>query len=144
MRSYGMVSGWLRRVTTIRLWRIGTGELERSYVGHNAAILGLRWNERRTQLLSYSEDGTARIWDIASGEEVRRFSGHTGALTTARWFADEERVLTAGVDGTVRQYFVELPDLLAAICQRLGPYTISEAEWRGLVGDIPYDGRLCQ
>ena len=53
----------------VRLWDLQTGQMVRSFSGHNLSVSHVRWGG--SLLLSASKDYRVRIWDMVSGACVR-------------------------------------------------------------------------
>lgn len=68
---------------------------------HQGRVSGTTYNHDQTQLLSWSEDGTARIWNPASGEVLQIFR-HQDRVLGAAWVHDDTQITTWSLDGTVR------------------------------------------
>lgn len=56
---------------TLKIWDSGTGELQRTLVGHTDTIQCLQFD--RQKLITGSRDCTVRLWDPDTGKELNRF-----------------------------------------------------------------------
>jgi WD40 repeat protein len=95
---------------TIKIWQLGSERLQggtvpkepaRTLVGHEGAVVSLRFSKDGQFLLSTSTDSTARLWDMKSGEQRERFGGHLGTIWDAAISDDNQSIFTAGDDGYV-------------------------------------------
>jgi WD40 repeat protein len=51
---------------TVRLWDANTGELLRSFIGHNSGVTCVAFTPDGRTLVSGSSDGTVLLWDLGS------------------------------------------------------------------------------
>ena len=84
----------------LRLWDSNTGQLIRTFDGHEDAVLSVTFSPDGKWLLSSSYDNTARLWDVESGELLRTFAGHDWWVWSASFSRDAKRIVTASHDGT--------------------------------------------
>ncbi|MCL2801340.1 MAG: WD40 repeat domain-containing protein [Treponema sp.] len=56
---------------TIGLWDVLTGELVKSFSGHEDSVNTVVFSPDESQILSSSSDGTIRLWDVSSGNLIR-------------------------------------------------------------------------
>ena len=73
---------------------------------HGGRVSGAAWNATRSQILTWSEDGTARVWDPLIETELFSMR-HLGPVRGAAWNADESLILTWSEDGTARLWDAE-------------------------------------
>jgi U3 small nucleolar RNA-associated protein 13 len=65
---------------TVRLWAVTAAAgfaCLRSFEGHDASALNVRFLRRGTQLLSTGADGLVKLWNVRSGEIMNTFDAHT-------------------------------------------------------------------
>ena len=74
MNNGNLVSGGKDKY--IKLWNVKTGNMIRSFIGHEDFIRCLDINNKE-QLVSASDDKTIRIWNISTGEQIDLISGFT-------------------------------------------------------------------
>ncbi|MBK8129106.1 MAG: hypothetical protein IPK53_09270 [bacterium] len=68
---------------------------------HEAPIYGASWNGAESEILTWSDDGTARLWDAATGAEQQRFT-HESRVSGTSWNGAESQILTWDGGRTVR------------------------------------------
>lgn len=85
---------------------------------------------------------TAKIWDVRSGREVARRRHETGSLWDAGFSPDGAWLATVSTDATAQLWRWRAADLVADACRRL-PETMSDAQWRDLVGPQVGPVRVC-
>lgn len=85
----------------VRLWRLSTGELMRTFQGAGLLSRVVFGPDGRT-ILTGSSDGTARLWEVNTGTELRRFGGHTEIVTDVAYVGGGKTLITGGYDSTVR------------------------------------------
>ncbi|MEM7455202.1 MAG: protein kinase [Planctomycetota bacterium] len=86
---------------TIRLWDIETGELLRTFAGHNESVNAVAFSPDGNRIGSASSDRTARIWTV-EGEELLVCQGHFDELCDVWFSVDGSELFTCADDQTVR------------------------------------------
>jgi WD40 repeat protein len=88
---------------TIKLWDIGSGQIEASLHGHTAAVLAVAVStDSRTLGSAGGWDRTVRIWDLKQRQQLWTLTGHTAQVTSVA-FGGRDRTLVSGSwDETVR------------------------------------------
>jgi WD40 repeat protein len=87
---------------SIRIWDVGTGQVERTWTVHRAGIITLRPSPDGRQVVSGSEDGAAALTDVAGGASRTIVRARAGQFMTAVAFSPEGRRVAAGTsDGVV-------------------------------------------
>ncbi|KIW00662.1 uncharacterized protein PV09_07849 [Verruconis gallopava] len=86
--------------STVRVWRISTGDLLHRLQGHTAKVYSVVLDHERNRCISGSMDNTVRIWSIETGQQLYHLDGHTslvGLLDLAHG-----RLVSAAADSTLR------------------------------------------
>ena len=86
----------------LRVFRVATGELVKSFEGHTGHLLGVAWRADGRELASASADDTVKIWDLSTGEQKRTIEGFGKEVTGIGYVAATPRVLTSCGDRFVR------------------------------------------
>jgi WD40 repeat protein len=77
--------------TTVRVWDIQTGEMQRSLTGHTKAIYSVAWSPDGRLLASCSKDRYILIWDIQAEHYIYPYPGFHGNQVALRiWTATRE------------------------------------------------------
>jgi WD40 repeat protein/uncharacterized caspase-like protein len=87
--------------TTVKIWKIETGDELRSFTGHRQLVIGVKWSKNSKQIISVDLDGEAIVWEAASGSIVRRFKVlEQGSVSNIAISKNEQLLATAGTDKT--------------------------------------------
>jgi len=62
--------------STLKLWKINTGECIRTFNGHRHAVRSVAYSHDGKSVLSGSADDTLILWDISTGKQIHTFKGH--------------------------------------------------------------------
>jgi WD40 repeat protein/serine/threonine protein kinase len=81
----------------VRVWDAQTHKELRSFKGHVASIVCIKFSPDGKQVASSGYDRTARVWDLATGE-VSVFRGHQGYVNNVAFSPDGQRLATASHD----------------------------------------------
>ncbi|MFN0017454.1 MAG: c-type cytochrome domain-containing protein [Pirellulaceae bacterium] len=93
----------------VKVFSTASGELEKTFAGHSAHVLGVSWHSGGKLLVSCGTDRTLKLWDFEKGLPVRTMKGSTyqigpykGEVTSATFIGLSEQILACSGDGTVR------------------------------------------
>jgi WD40 repeat protein len=93
----------------VHLFDVTTGNLLRSFSGHQNFITSVAFSPDGRFLLTGSQDKTARLWDVETGTSLRQFTGHKGGGISPDWgdiavafSPDGKYILTGSEDKTAR------------------------------------------
>ena len=90
--------------STIRLWNVATGVMEKIYVGHLDKVNDISISPDGNYFVSCSDDGNVLMWEIMTEELVGIFEGHTGPVNTATFSPRGNYIVTGGDDGLVKKW----------------------------------------
>ena len=86
--------------STVRVWKISTGETLHRLQGHNSKVYSVVLDHERNQCISGSMDSFVKIWSLDSGNLIHTLEGHSslvGLLDLQR-----NRLVSAAADYTLR------------------------------------------
>lgn len=88
---------------TLKRWNAKTGELLRTYRGHEDHVLGCCYNPTGAEFASASHDGTVRVWNSDSGRVRRTLRGHTSIVYDVKYSNNDggRLLLSGGHDGRI-------------------------------------------
>jgi WD40 repeat protein/serine/threonine protein kinase len=100
--------------STVRIWRIPTGECLHVLRGHTGATTRLAFSSDGRLLATASADRTARVWEVETGETRHVLLGHEAKVVAIR-FSPDGRILASADDRGMRLWDVETGRLLHLI-----------------------------
>lgn len=86
--------------STVRVWKISTGETIHRLSGHTAKVYSVVLDHARNRCISGSMDYTVRIWSLATGSLEFTLEGHTSLVGLLDLHSD--RLVSAAADSTLR------------------------------------------
>ncbi len=91
------------------LWDVKTGEVLRTFEGHNKIVFesGLNFNPTGELLATASYDHTARLWDVTTGKTIRILRGHTDEVTSVSFSPNGQLIATSSVDNKIMLWEVD-------------------------------------
>lgn len=86
--------------STVRVWRISTGEALHVLRGHSQKVYSVVLDHKRNRCISGSMDSLVKIWDLNTGSCLYTLEGHT--LLVGLLDLRDERLVSAAADSTLR------------------------------------------
>ena len=86
----------------IKLWDTKTGELIRTFSGHDAGIASMAISVDGKHIFTGSHDQTLKLWEVSTGECLRTYTGHQNKIDSVGLSADGQLAVSSSVDGTIR------------------------------------------
>jgi len=90
------------RGSSIELWNVAEGRIEKVLEGHRQAVDALAFSLDGRQLISGGRDKSVRLWDVQSGRELRVLRGHETAVQSVATVGADSVVASISVDGETR------------------------------------------
>lgn len=84
------------------VWNASTGQLQRTYSGHNDWVISLACSPDGKYIASGSFDQTVQVWEVANGRQAVIYRGHSGYVCSVAWSPDGSYIATASYDTTVQ------------------------------------------
>lgn len=84
---------------TVRVWSLGAEQARYEWV-IEGSVVGARWNEDGTRIMTWGGDGDASIRSLSDGEILVTTRDSDVALRWANWSSDGKHILTFDEDGT--------------------------------------------
>ncbi|POR33385.1 Cell division control protein 4 [Tolypocladium paradoxum] len=86
--------------STVRVWRISTGEAVHVLRGHAQKVYSVVLDHERNRCISGSMDSHVKIWDLATGACLHTLEGHS--LLVGLLDLRDDRLVSAAADSTLR------------------------------------------
>ncbi|BDD55662.1 SCF ubiquitin ligase complex subunit cdc4 [Monascus purpureus] len=86
--------------STVRVWKISTGEILHRLQGHNMKVYSVVLDHKRKRCISGSMDNMVKIWSIETGSLLYNLEGHTSLVGLLDLQCD--RLVSAAADSTLR------------------------------------------
>ena len=93
--------------TTLKVWDLNSEEVQRTLIGHTAAINAVAMGPDECSIVSASEDQTVKVWDINSGEVKQTLTGHDEGVNAVAVSSDGRFLVSASRDQTLRVWDFE-------------------------------------
>jgi len=88
--------------STLRTWKVDTGQVIRVFSGHKSAVTCCISMAKGIQAISSSFDKTIRIWEVDSGLELLMLAGHDGVIYRMDLSRDQRKLLSCASDQMVK------------------------------------------
>jgi len=94
---------------TVRVWDPHSGKCVKTFEGHKAGVLAVKWSPDDSQIASGGADGddAIKIWDLNSGDCKMSMHGHKGSVYSLSWRGDGKLLASGGADGVIRIWHLE-------------------------------------
>ncbi|KAH6685094.1 cell division control protein [Plectosphaerella plurivora] len=86
--------------STVRVWRISTGESLHVLAGHSQKVYSVVYDHERNRCISGSMDSLVKIWDLNTGACLHTLEGHS--LLVGLLDLRDQRLVSAAADSTLR------------------------------------------
>ncbi|KAI5292646.1 hypothetical protein KEM52_006170 [Ascosphaera acerosa] len=86
--------------STVRVWRISTGQCVHKLVGHQMKVYSVVLDHERNRCISGSMDHMVMIWDLQTGALLHTLEGHLSLVGLLELRAN--RLVSAAADSTLR------------------------------------------
>lgn len=106
----------------VHLWEIESGNLIRTFEGHQAQVNDLA--SAGSLILSGSSDGTVRVWDTQTGVCIQVFDGHSREIVAVAFSPDARMCASSGEDELLLWDPVSGRDTMALVGHKETPSAI--------------------
>ncbi|KAK5131640.1 hypothetical protein LTR08_000767 [Meristemomyces frigidus] len=107
--------------TTVRVWKISTGELVHRLSGHGQKVYSVVLDHARNRCISGSMDNMVKVWDLATGACLFNLEGHTSLVGLLD--LSHDRLVSAAADSTLRIWDPESGTCKATLSAHTGAIT---------------------
>lgn len=89
--------------STIRIWRVDTGECLRTLAGHKKGVKSLVFDNQK--LITGGLDSTIKVWNYHTGQCISTYRGHDEAVTSVDF--SNKTIVSGSTDCTVKVWHVD-------------------------------------
>ncbi|KAG5416747.1 sconB [Candida metapsilosis] len=89
--------------STIKIWRIDTGECVKTLTGHTKGVRSLIFDNQK--LITGGLDSTIKVWNYHTGNCIATYRGHDDAVVSVDSF--KKTIVSGSADSTVRVWHVD-------------------------------------
>lgn len=107
--------------TTVRVWKISTGECQWELRGHGQRVYSAVLDHKRNRCISGSMDWFVKVWCIETGTLLYTLEGHTSLVGLID--LDRSTIVSAAADSTLRVWDPETGHSLHKLVGHQGPIT---------------------
>jgi len=117
--------------STVRVWRISTGEQLHVLQGHNQKVYSVVLDHKRNRCISGSMDSLVKIWDLNTGACLYTLEGHS--LLVGLLDLRDERLVSAAADSTLRIWDPETGKCKSTLMAHTGAITCFQHDGRKVI-----------
>lgn len=117
--------------STVRVWRISTGESLHVLQGHTQRVYSVVLDTKRNRCISGSMDSLVKIWDLDTGACLHTLEGH--ALLVGLLDLRDEKLVSAAADSTLRVWDPESGTCKSTLTAHTGAITCFQHDGRKVI-----------
>ena len=117
--------------STVRVWRISTGESLHVLHGHSQRVYSVVLDVKRNRCISGSMDSLVKIWDLDTGNCLYTLEGH--ALLVGLLDLRDEKLVSAAADSTLRVWDPERGTCKSTLTAHTGAITCFQHDGRKVI-----------
>ncbi|CAK7212758.1 SCF ubiquitin ligase complex subunit cdc4 [Sporothrix eucalyptigena] len=117
--------------STVRVWRISTGESLHVLHGHTQRVYSVVLDMKRNRCISGSMDSLVKIWDLDTGACLHTLEGH--ALLVGLLDLRDEKLVSAAADSTLRVWDPETGTCKSTLTAHTGAITCFQHDGRKVI-----------
>ncbi|CAK7263939.1 SCF ubiquitin ligase complex subunit cdc4 [Sporothrix epigloea] len=117
--------------STVRVWRISTGESLHVLHGHSQRVYSVVLDVKRNRCISGSMDSLVKIWDLDTGNCLYTLEGH--ALLVGLLDLCDDKLVSAAADSTLRVWDPERGTCKSTFTAHTGAITCFQHDGRKVI-----------
>ena len=117
--------------TTVRVWRVSTGESTFTLRGHTQKVYSVVLDTQRNRCISGSMDNSVKIWSLSDGTCLHNLEGHNSLVGLLDLKGD--RLVSAAADSTLRIWDPETGGCKATLMAHTGAITCFQHDARKVI-----------
>lgn len=107
--------------TTVRVWKISTGETLHKLQGHTLKVYSVVLDHERNRCISGSMDNMVKVWSLENGSLLYNLEGHTSLVGLLD--LKNDRLVSAAADSTLRIWDPETGQCKSTLSAHTGAIT---------------------
>jgi WD40 repeat protein len=91
----------------IKIWDFSTGDVIADLVGHNEAVMNVKWSPNGSMIASASDDKMIMLWSTSDWTRTKTLTGHVLGVLDVDWSPNGTQLVSGSRDYKVRTWDVE-------------------------------------
>ena len=126
--------------STVRVWKISTGETVHRLQGHSQKVYSVVLDHKRKRCISGSMDNLVKVWSLETGAVLFNLEGHSSLVGLLDLSYD--RLVSAAADSTLRVWDPESGQCKSTLSAHTGAITCFQHDGQKVVSGSDYTVKM--